>query len=179
VASKTDIRTSCCKWGRANGWGMLSHIEVLRALHTFPGHPATAQVLADYRARAKALLAVQDPSTGLWRQLVNDSSTYTESSVSAMAATSMADAVVAGWLPAAPYAAAAERAWAGLVATKVMANGTVTGVCMGTGVEPDAAGYAARPTAWQDSPPGGAGAVLKAAAAVAKLRAFLRDRAVL
>ena len=23
---------SCCKWGRANGWGMLSHVEVLNAL---------------------------------------------------------------------------------------------------------------------------------------------------
>ena len=23
-----DERQSCCKWGRANGWGMMSHIEV-------------------------------------------------------------------------------------------------------------------------------------------------------
>lgn len=23
---------SCCKWGRANGWGLLSHVEVLLAL---------------------------------------------------------------------------------------------------------------------------------------------------
>jgi hypothetical protein len=35
---------SCCKWGRANGWGMLSHVEVLSALVAFPGHPLTAQV---------------------------------------------------------------------------------------------------------------------------------------
>ena len=27
-----DGRRSCCKWGRANGWGMLSHIEVLAAV---------------------------------------------------------------------------------------------------------------------------------------------------
>ena len=26
------IQHSCCKWGRANGWGLLSHVEVLLAL---------------------------------------------------------------------------------------------------------------------------------------------------
>lgn len=31
VATSPVVR-SCCKWGRANGWGMLSHIEVLSAL---------------------------------------------------------------------------------------------------------------------------------------------------
>lgn len=29
---------SCCKWGRANGWGMLSHIEVLSALSVSMGN---------------------------------------------------------------------------------------------------------------------------------------------
>ena len=27
---------SCCKWGRANGWGMIAHSEVLQALFAFP-----------------------------------------------------------------------------------------------------------------------------------------------
>ena len=53
-----DGRHSCCKWGRANGWGMLSHIEVLAAVAAFPGHPLTAPLLSGYRARVKAVLAV-------------------------------------------------------------------------------------------------------------------------
>ena len=31
-----DGHHSCCKWGRANGWGMLAHVEVLAALSHFP-----------------------------------------------------------------------------------------------------------------------------------------------
>ena len=27
-----DKKTSCCKWGRANGWGTMSHVEVRRNL---------------------------------------------------------------------------------------------------------------------------------------------------
>ena len=32
VANVATGHHSCCKWGRANGWGMLSHVEVLSAL---------------------------------------------------------------------------------------------------------------------------------------------------
>lgn len=27
---------SCCKWGRGNGWGLMSHLEVLEAMAAFP-----------------------------------------------------------------------------------------------------------------------------------------------
>ena len=95
---------SCCKWGRANGWGMLSHVEVLSALASFPGHPLTAQVLTGYRARVAALLKVQHVWSGMWHQVLNESGTYLETSATAMNVLSIAVGVERGWLtPASAY----------------------------------------------------------------------------
>lgn len=86
---------SCCKWGRANGWGLMAHAEVLAALDALPPNrsdtsssditavAATAAV-AEVRARlvqslqvhVTAMLAVQDGATGRWHQVLNDTSTY-------------------------------------------------------------------------------------------------------
>jgi len=162
---------SCCKWGRANGWGMLSHVEVLQALEAQPQqpHPQHAQVLADYQARAAAMLDFQDPQSGRWRQVVNESSTYLETSSTAMALTSLATGVRRGWLASAAVMPAIEAAWAGLAQTVDLTSGVVSGVCMGTGIMPNASGYNSRGTDFFQSSPGGVGTVLRAAAAVAKL----------
>ena len=46
-----------------------------------------------------------------------------------------------GWLtPSAEYLPAVRKGWAALT-HRVNPNGTVAGVCMGTGIEPDVAGY--------------------------------------
>ena len=38
-----DGHDSCCKWGRANGWGMLGHAEALESMAAWPeGYPDTA-----------------------------------------------------------------------------------------------------------------------------------------
>jgi len=60
-----------------------------------------------------------------------------------------------------------EKAWDGLVST-ILKNGTVTGVCCGTGIQRDAHAYYIRPTFYGCSGPGGAGAVLYAAVDLAK-----------
>lgn len=54
----------------------------------------------------------------------------------------MATGLTRGWLANATFMIPAQRALAGLAQT-VASNGTVSGVCMGTGIEPDAAGYVA------------------------------------
>ena len=43
---------SCCKWGRANGWGAMSHIEVLKSLEQFPN----IQIEKKYWSNLKRLL---------------------------------------------------------------------------------------------------------------------------
>lgn len=186
------VRHSCCKWGRANGWGMLSHVEVLDALEGFPRELGAEReaVRADFVRGVDAMLAAQDGSSGMWRQVVNDSSTFLETSVTAMMVAALATGLERRWLPSsvgsdsgAPgahsspgtrsvsgagssYAVALQHAWAGLAA-RVLPNGTVTGVCMGTGMMSNASEYNARGTDYMQSPPGGVGAVLRAAVAMA------------
>ena len=85
----------------------------------------------------------------------------------------MAVGVERGWLtPPDDYVPAIRAGWAALT-QRVMPNGTVSGVCMGTGIETDAAGYNGRGTAWADSTPGGMAVILRAAAAVDRLNAAL------
>ena len=49
---------------RANGWGLLSHIEVLTALAAFPGHSLFPAVQADFATSIAAMLPFQDPASG-------------------------------------------------------------------------------------------------------------------
>ena len=79
-------------------------------------------------------------------------------------------------LPEKQYLNATLRAWKGL-ADMVTANGTVHGVCMGTGIEPDVDGYNQRGTDYWQSSPGGVGIVLKAAARMTRLMQFVRRKA--
>lgn len=77
-------QTSCCKWGRANGWIMMAHVEVLLALEKKqPHHPLLPQVLALFQNHSRALLAVQSDS-GAWHQVLNETSTFLETSCTAM-----------------------------------------------------------------------------------------------
>jgi len=58
------------KWGRANGWAMMSHVEVLLALKSFPGHELQSQVLDLFQSHSKALKGVQSWD-GRWHQIVD------------------------------------------------------------------------------------------------------------
>ena len=58
---------SCCAWGRANGWLMMSHVEALRIIPA--SHPQYATALAIFQAHAAALAAVQDKADGRWHQV--------------------------------------------------------------------------------------------------------------
>ena len=86
----------------------------------------------------------------------------------------MATGVERGWLtPSDDYVPAIRAGWAAITHRVNKANGTVDGVCMGTGIEANAAGYNSRGTAWADSTPGGMAIILRAAAAVDRLNAAL------
>lgn len=152
---------SCCAWGRANGWQMMSHVEVLAVLP--PAHPSYDGVLAVLAAHAKALAGVQNVSDGRWHQVLDDPTTYLETSATAMNLFSMATAVLRGWLQHDEYDATIRAAWRGLAAT-VGADGVVSGICVGTGVQTSAAQYNERPTTYSESAPG-LGAVFRAALA--------------
>lgn len=130
-------------WGRANGWAILTMCQVLDAM----GEEQTVGrtfVLDLLRQHIYGLCAVQD-KTGMWHQLLDDSSTYLETSATAIFAYCMAHAICEGWIDAKAYGPRTLLAW-NAVARHVNAKGQVEKVCVGTGMGFDRALYAYRPT---------------------------------
>ena len=123
-------------WGRANGWAIMAMAELLEVLPAdFRGR---AEVLHLYRTHMRTLVELQD-GTGLWRNLLDKPETYLETSASAMFVYGLAKGVNEGWLPAS-YAPAAIIGWNG-VATRILPDGRVDGICEGTTYANDNAYY--------------------------------------
>jgi unsaturated rhamnogalacturonyl hydrolase len=159
--------SSCCIWGRANGWIAMSLVELLLALPTVaPSRPA---VLAVFSRLADGIVRVQDATDGRWHQVLNETSTFLETSASAMFTFALATGVREGWLERTRFAAAATAGWVG-VTRAVRADGSIDGICEGTPVLLDVAQYNARTTFYNRSDPG-LGAVMRAALAVAQMGA--------
>jgi rhamnogalacturonyl hydrolase YesR len=156
---------SCCYWGRANGWVMMAHAEAAQALAGPPAHPALAAVVAVWQRHAAALAALA-PASGDTRlhQVLDDASTFPETSVSAMACYSLATGVLRGFLPRAQFDGVLRSLYAG-VAAAVAPSGEVAGICEGTGIGTDVAFYEARKTYYNISSPG-LGSVIRCAAAM-------------
>ena len=149
---------------------MLGHAEAMESMAKFPeGYPdeeKNSRVKAIFQQHAAAFKASQGED-GRWHQLMNDTKSFLETSTTAMAITALIRGVRGEVLNKTEYAPVIERAWKGLVST-VLSNGTVTQVCCGTGIQPNAEAYYTRPTSFTCSGPGGAGAVLYAAVDLAK-----------
>ena len=91
-----------------------------------------------------ALLSYQSES-GMWRQLVDLSEAWEESSCTAMFAFAMEVGIQQGWLDEATYAPAVDRAWAALL-DRIDSDGNLREICVGTGQNQDQQYYMNRPT---------------------------------
>jgi unsaturated rhamnogalacturonyl hydrolase len=129
-------------WARANGWAVMSMVEVLEVLPK--EHKDYKAVLAQLRAHIKGLASYQTKD-GFWHQLIDRNDTYQETSATAIYAYAIARAVNRGYVDAEMYGPMANFAW-NAVASKVTANGQIEGICVGTGMAFDPAFYAYRPT---------------------------------
>lgn len=154
--------SSCCVWGRANGWVAMSLVELLWALPQ--DAPQRPQVLAVFARLSQGLAGTQEAGDGRWHQVMDDPSTFLETSSSAMFTFALATGVVEGWIPRAQYQGTVLAAWTGLLRA-VGEDGTVAGICQGTPVEPNVAAYNSRTTFYNMSDPG-LGAVFRAAMAI-------------
>ena len=132
-------------------FGILQVLTSLFALN----HPLREAVRDQYRSFATAMVAFQRDD-GLWHQVVNETTTFAETSVTAMTVASLAIGVREGWLDNATFLPHVKRGWEGLN-SRIAANGTIEGVCMGTGIMPNVSAYNARGTDFFQSAPGGAG----------------------
>ena len=158
---------SCCSWGRANGWVMMAHAEAAEALaEVDPASPALPLLLDVWRRQATGIARLQAAGDGRFHQVLDQPSTFLETSVTTMTLYSLATGVRGGFLDRATYAQVIEAAWAGL-ALAVDSDGTVNGICTGTGIGTDVAFYETRPTAYNVSAPG-LGSVFRAATAYAR-----------
>ena len=119
-------------WSRGNGWMAAGAAELLRSLPT--DHPTRSRILDGYRKMLATLLQFQGED-GLWRQLIDHSEAWPETSGTGMFAFSMITGVKHGWLDPAIYGPSARKAWLGLV-KYIDADGNISNVCEGTGKGP-------------------------------------------
>ena len=128
-------------WARANGWALMTNVEVLLVLpENHPGRPAILELLKAHLAG----LARCQSGDGFWHQLLDRNDSYLETSATAIYAYCIAEAVNRGWINREAYAPTALLAW-NAVTTKVNAKGQVEGTCVGTGMAFDPAFYYYRP----------------------------------
>jgi unsaturated rhamnogalacturonyl hydrolase len=126
-------------WARANGWAMMAMVELLTVLPA--DYPKRDAVLHLYRTHVKGIVERQ-AGDGLWHNMLNRESTYTETSASAMFTFSIARGIQEGWLPAL-YAPVVITGWNG-ISERILPDGRVSGICEGTTYANDFVYYAHR-----------------------------------
>lgn len=150
-----DKKPSGYKWGRANGWAMVSTAEVLSAMPE--DHPKYENVLSVLRRHIEGIKPLQAPS-GLWHQVLDHSELWEETSCTAMFTYVISRAVNKGWIDKINLEVA-QKALAGLN-QKITEDGAILDVCQGTGIGYDLQFYEQRQRPFDDHH--GQGAVLLA-----------------
>jgi rhamnogalacturonyl hydrolase YesR len=128
-------------WARANGWAVMTLVEVLEVLPE--NYPGREKVLDLLRRHVRGLANYQSPE-GFWHQLIDRNDSYLETSATAIYVYAIARAVNRGYIDAKVYGPMLCLAW-NAVATKVNEKGQVEGTCVGTGMGFDPAFYYYRP----------------------------------
>ena len=93
-------------WGRGDGWMAAGMAELLRTLPE--NHSNRPRILDGYRTMMASLLNLQ-AEDGMWRQLLDDPTSWPESSCTGMFTFAMITGVKNGWLDAASYGPAARK----------------------------------------------------------------------
>jgi unsaturated rhamnogalacturonyl hydrolase len=102
-------------WGRAMGWYAMALVDVL---DYFPAdHPRRGELVGVLQRLAAAITSVQEPSTGLWYQVLDkagEPGNYREASASCMFAYALLKGARLGYIDAA-YQEAGKKAFAGIL----------------------------------------------------------------
>ncbi len=154
-----EQKPSGFKWGRGNGWAILSEVELLAQLPQ--AQPQREELMGILRRHIEGIRRHQAPS-GMWRQVVNEPDLWEETSCTGMFAYAIARACNEGWIPG-ENMTAAEKAFEALK-TRVMWDGSVLDTCAGTGIGRSLEHYIQRPRPVNDGH--GPGPVLLAGAEI-------------
>lgn len=120
-------------WGRGDGWMAAGMSELLRSLPA--DNPNRARIMEGYQKMMATLLKYQ-AEDGMWRQLIDDPTSWKETSCTGMFTFAFITGVKEGWLDRTVYAPAARKAWLSLI-RYINADGDITNVCEGTNKKND------------------------------------------
>lgn len=120
-------------WGRGNGWMAAGMTEILSVLPA--DNIDRSRILIEYVKMMRTLKTFQNKE-GLWNQLVDDSTSWTETSSTGMFTYAMVVGVKKGWLNADEFKPVIRKAWIGLVGY-IISTGDVAEVCEGTNKNSD------------------------------------------
>jgi unsaturated rhamnogalacturonyl hydrolase len=141
-------------WGRAVGWVVMGLTEILDIIPA--DFPQRSEIVNQYVAVLKSLASYQDPSTGLWYQVVDyasDPDNWLETSCSMMFVFSMQRAIQKGLLDGS-YQRNVDLGYKGIL-TKISENASrmvyLTDICAGTAVSADIQYYFNRPRNTNDN----------------------------
>lgn len=116
-------------WGRGNGWVFVTLSDVLENM---PEHiDGRDDLLALYKEFAQGIAALQDDD-GLWHQVLTRPDSYAETSCTGMFILGICRGINNGWLGN-EYLKIAQKAYDGLLRSKIDFCGNVYDVCMGSG----------------------------------------------
>jgi unsaturated rhamnogalacturonyl hydrolase len=121
-------------WGRGNGWMAAGAAELLRSLPA--DNPHRERIMKSYKLMMETLLKHQSED-GMWRQLIDDPTSWPETSSTGMFAFAFISGVKEGWLDEKTYAPAAKKAWLALT-TYIDEKSDVREVCQGTNIHDSA-----------------------------------------
>ena len=128
-------------WGRGNGWVAAGLAELMTILSE--SNKYYVNIKAGYLKIMKSLKKYQ-ASDGMWRQLVDNTDAWNETSGSAMFGYAMLIGVKKGILPEQKYLEACKKSWLSLTGY-IQKDGKISDVCAGTGQSTDVNFYLNRP----------------------------------
>jgi unsaturated rhamnogalacturonyl hydrolase len=128
-------------WGRANGWAIMTMVELLEVLPK--DHEGYLPIVELLQKHIEGLARCQSPE-GFWHQLLDRNDSYLETSATAIYLYAIARAINRGYVDAQAYGPMLCLAW-NAVDSKINDIGQVEGTCVGTGMGFDPAFYYYRP----------------------------------
>lgn len=120
-------------WARGNGWMAAGMSRLLSVLPE--DNPDRPTIMEAYKKMMAALLQYQG-ADGMWRQLIDDTEAWNETSGTAMFTYAMIAGVKRGWLDKKVYGTSARKGWLALV-RYINAEDEITDVCEGTNAKND------------------------------------------
>ena len=158
---------SAIYWGRANGWVLWAESDALGYLPK--DNIYYYEVERIFIDHINGILTCQDRS-GMWHQVLNDKSSFEETSCTAMFIVALSKGITNGILNR-NLSVNVFKAW-GSLQTKISSEGIVKDISCGTEIKNNVKYYEERKT--YDNDPRGLGAIIEAGIEVAKLENYLK-----